>query len=225
MDRRERLDDPEEATRTAQDGHQARIWTSLPGTIQSFDADACTAVVQPTIQGIQQNPDGSFVTINMPLCLDVPVEFPGGGGCTLTFPIAEGDECELRFQSRAIDAWWQNGGIQPQIEQRLHDLSDAICVVGIRSQPRKLTNISTTTTQLRNDAADTYVELDPAGQTVKVVAPGGINLNGVTIDSDGNLGSPGEITRGVGTGDQVTLGQHKHPTAGNGPPSVPTPGT
>jgi hypothetical protein len=225
MDRRERLNDPEEATRAAQDGHQARIWTSLPGIIESFDADAQTAVVQPTIQGSQQLSDGSFKIVNMPLCEDVPVEFPSGGGCTLTFPVKKGDECTLDFQSRAIDAWWQNGGIQPQVEQRMHDLSDAICRVGVRSKPRKLAAISTTKTQLRNDAGDTYVELDPTAQVVNVVAPGGINLNGVTIDKDGNLDTPGTVTAGVGGADQVGLQTHKHPTAATGPASAPTPGT
>lgn len=225
MDRRERLDDPEEATRVAQDGHQARIWTSLPGIIVSYDEDANTASVQPTIKGKKQLPDGSFVTIEMPLCLDVPVEFPGGGGCTLTFPIKEGDECKLTFHSRAIDAWWQNGGIQPQVEQRLHDLSDATCQVGIRSQPRNLAGISTTKTQLRSDDGATFVELDPAGKLVNVTAENGITLNKVTIDKDGNLGTPGGIVAGVGGGDQVALQTHKHPTAGNGPPSSPTPGT
>ena len=78
MDRRERLDDPEEATRVAQDGHQAQIWTSIPGIIQSFDPSTMTAVVQPAIQGIQQLSDYSFKIVNMPLLLDVPVEFPSG---------------------------------------------------------------------------------------------------------------------------------------------------
>jgi len=177
MDPRERLDDPEEATRTAQDGHQARIWTSMPGIIQSYNADENTAVVQPVIEATQELSDGTFKQLVLPLCQDVPVEFPGGGGCTLTLPLAAGDECILDFQCRPIDAWWQNGDVQPQIEQRMHDLSDATCRPGVRSKPRTLTNISTTKAQLRNDAGDTYVELDPSGKAVNIVAPGGFTVS------------------------------------------------
>lgn len=201
MDRRERLNDPEEVMRAAQDGHQARIWTSMPGIIQSFDSVAMTAVVQPVIQGIFQAADGSFTAVNMPVLTDVPVEFPSGGGFTMTFPVTEGDECMLDFSARCIDAWWQQGGIQPQAEKRMHDLSDAVCRIGVRSKPRVLTDISTTSTQIRSDDASTYIEVK-AGQLVNVVAPGGINLNGVTIDTHGNVAGIAKLT----TTDTYSLG-------------------
>lgn len=42
----------------------------------------------------------------------------------------------------------------------------------------------------------------------------------------GDIRASGEITRGYGTGDQVTLGHHVHTSGGSGSPtSVPTPGT
>lgn len=37
-----------------------------------------------------------------------------------------------------------------------------------------------------------------------------ITASNVTLDAAGNLKTIGEITRGAGTGDQVTLGQHTH---------------
>ena len=201
MDRRERLNDPEEVIRAAQDGHQARMWTSMPGIIQSFDPVTQTAVVQPAIQGIFQSPDGSFTPVNMPVLTDVPVEFPSGGGFTMTFPIVQGDECMLDLSCRCIDAWWQQSGIQPQAEKRMHDLSDAVCRVGVRSKPRALTAISTNSTQIRSDDASTYIEVK-AGQLVNVVAPGGINLNGVTIDTHGNVAGIAKLT----TTDTYSLG-------------------
>ena len=69
------------------------LHTMLPGVIQSFDPVKQTAQVQPCIRRI-------FVdkgAVNLPLCVDVPVEFPGGGGYFLTFPIKPGDECVLCF--------------------------------------------------------------------------------------------------------------------------------
>lgn len=224
MDPRERLDDPIESTLVAQDGHQVRIWTSIPGIIQSYDPATQTAVVQPSVKGVFESPDGSFTQVNMPLCVDVPVEFPCGGGFVLTFPVKKNDECMLDFCSRSFDAWWQSGGIQSQVEQRMHDLSDGICRVGVRSKPHVVSAQSATSTQLRSEDGTTYIEVK-AGQLVNVVAPGGINLNGVTIDSAGNLHSPAAIIAGFGGADQVGLQTHKHPTAAAGAPSSPTAGT
>ncbi|SDO44246.1 hypothetical protein SAMN05216360_1231, partial [Methylobacterium phyllostachyos] len=48
----------------------------------------------------------------------------------------------------------------------------------------------------------------------------GWNLNGAIIDSKGNITTPGNMTAGQGTGDQVDLQGHTH---GTGP--APTAGT
>lgn len=168
-DRREELDDPEEAFRLSFEGKQAGMWTALPGIIESFDPDAMTCTVQPTIQGVRTLPDRTKAPVTMPLLLDCPVVFQGGGGATLTFPLAQGDECLVVFASRCIDGWWQSGGVQPQAEVRMHDLSDGFVLPGVRSQPRKFTVAGKP--RLTNDEGDTYVELDPAGQ-VSLVADG-----------------------------------------------------
>jgi hypothetical protein len=49
MDQRERSGDFTEALRTAMDGRQAKMWTALPGIIQSFNRGKMTAVVQTTV--------------------------------------------------------------------------------------------------------------------------------------------------------------------------------
>lgn len=171
MDRRERLDDPQEALRAAMDGRQAAIWTLMPGIIESFDPVAMTCVVQPSIQGRLLAPDGSAKMINMPLLLDCPVEFPGGGGVTLTFPITKGDECTVKFASRCIDAWWQQGGVQPPAEFRIHDLSDGFAFVGVRSQPRVLTGVSTDSAQIRSDDGTIVLEVSAGGAVIVADAP------------------------------------------------------
>lgn len=52
----------------------------------------------------------------------------------------------------------------------------------------------------------------------------GVKINSVLIDRAGNLGAPGEITRGVGGGDSVTLGGHNHtqPNDSHGDTEMPT---
>lgn len=164
MLREERYSDNEESLRMSFEGLRSKIWTALPGIVQSFDAVAQTAVVQPTIRAVVRNPDGSTQSVALPLLLDCPVFFPAGGGCTLTFPVKEGDECLMVFASRCIDAWWQSGGVQEQAEFRMHDLSDGFCYVGFSSKPAVISNISTTAAQLRSDNGAGYVEVDPDGK-------------------------------------------------------------
>ena len=148
----------------------------MPGIIQSFSTGAITATVLLAIKGIVHAPDGSAQFVNMPLLVDVPVHFPRGGGCTLTFPVAPGDECLVVFSARCIDGWWQSGGVQAPPDPRVHDLSDGFAFVGFFSQATKISGISTASAQLRSNDGATYIDLNPATKKVKIVAPGGFDV-------------------------------------------------
>lgn len=223
MDRRERLSidggAPLELILAALDNDRAGLWTALPGIVQSFSAQAMTCVVQPAIQAQLRLPNGTFQLVTLKPLVDVPVIFPSGGGFTLTFPVKQGDECLVVFASRCIDGWWQSGGVQAPIEVRLHDLSDGFALVGPRSQPRVLSAISTTTTQLRSDDGAAYVEI-AGGHAVNIVAPGGVTITG-------NLHVTGAVIAGFGSGDQVGLQTHTHSGVqpGAGSTGAPTAGT
>ncbi|WP_175777953.1 Gp138 family membrane-puncturing spike protein [Burkholderia anthina] len=176
MDRKERLDDELASLRTMLRGWQVGVWTALPGVVESFDDDAQTCVVQLAIKIPVRGSDGAITTAALPPVVNCPVQFPSGGNCTLTFPVAQGDECLVVFASRCIDAWWQSGGVQEQADWRMHDLSDGFALLGFRSQPRALAGVSTSSTQLRSDDGSTYIDLNPALQKVKIVAPGGFDV-------------------------------------------------
>ncbi|SAI96087.1 Gp138 family membrane-puncturing spike protein [Klebsiella aerogenes] len=164
-----------------------QIRVALPGIIQSFDPDSVTAVVQPAIRYVERDNDGATETQDYPLLTDVPVIFPRGGGCTLTFPVKEGDECLVIFGDRCIDFWWQSGGIQEPVDDRMHDLSDAFCIVGPQSQAKKISGISTSSVELRSDDGGTKLSLNPSSGEINGTAPGGFNLNGLKILPDGRL--------------------------------------
>ncbi|EAZ3143239.1 translation initiation factor IF-2 [Salmonella enterica subsp. enterica serovar Napoli] len=149
---------------------------SMPGIVQSFDPDTVTAVVQPAIKGYEPDSNGVSQSTTLPLLVDVPVVFSRGGGCTLTFPVKAGDECLVIFSDRCIDFWWQNGGVQEPVDDRVHDLSDAFCIVGPQSQAQKISGISTGAAQLRSDDGSTFFELNPSTQKIKIVAPGGLDI-------------------------------------------------
>jgi len=176
MDSRERWDDPEEALRVAMEGMRSGLWTAMPGIIQSFNAAAVTATVQISIKGVVQASDGTAKFTDLPLLVDVPVHFPRGGNCTLTFPVAAGDECLIVFSARCIDGWWQSGGVQAPMEPRMHDLSDGFAFVGFFSQATAIGDISSASAQLRSNDGSTYIDLNPTLQKVKIVAPGGFDV-------------------------------------------------
>lgn len=192
-DQREYHDSQIEALLTMVDALQARMWTSMPGIIESYDPATMTASVQISIQGKVQDNKGNWTDQTLPLLVDCPVKFPNGGGFSLTFPIQKGDECEVTFSSRCIDSWWQNGGVQPQFEYRVHDLSDGFVEVGPRSQPRVLSNISTNTVQLRNDAGDTYVEID-GSKNITLKSPSQVTVDAPLAHFTGDITAAGTIT-------------------------------
>ena len=211
MDSRERYDDPEVMLRAMLGGLLPGIWTALPGAIVSFDASAVTASVQIGITGSVLKQYGSSGSVNLPLLTDVPVVFPRGGGCTLTFPVAAGDECLIVFACRAIDAWAQSGGVQRPTNARKHDLSDAFVILGPQSQANKISGISTSATQLRSDDGGTYVELDPAGQVVNVVAPGGMTITAPTVHITGDVNCDQTVTAATDViGGGKSLKTHVH---------------
>lgn len=149
------------------EGAHAQLWTALPGIVQSFNAAEGTVVVQPAIQARQEAPDGTISAVSLPLLADVPVCFPGGGGATLTFPIAAGDECLVVFSARCIDGWWQLGGVRAPADTRMHSLSDGFAFVGVRSAARALPGLSTTSTQLRSDNGAMVLDFNTGTGVIK----------------------------------------------------------
>lgn len=169
MDRRERISGKSPnallvAIKAAFDAFQGDVWTALPATVSAFNAAAVTVSAQPTIQAQIHQPDGTWVNTTLPLCLDCPVMFQGGGGFVWTFPLAKDDEGLLVFASRCIDSWWQSGGVQNQAELRMHDLSDGFFfpTSGL-SQPNIPGGVSTTNAQLRLKSGQLIMDVAPTG--------------------------------------------------------------
>jgi phage baseplate assembly protein gpV len=177
------------------------------GTIKSYNATLQEVTVQIAFTQVTSiSPGGVKTFAQYPLLLNVPIQYPSGGGFTLTFPIAAGDECVVLFNDRSIDNWLAQGAGQPPNIGRVHDLSDGIAIVGIRNNTRALTGVSTTTTQLRNDDGDTYVEV-AGGGVINVVAPTQVNITAPTVDINAsmqiNLNTPIVAISGILAVDNV----------------------
>ncbi|ECF1874404.1 translation initiation factor IF-2, partial [Salmonella enterica subsp. enterica serovar Javiana] len=115
--------------------------------------------------------------------------------------------CLVIFSDRCIDFWWQNGGVQEPVDDRVHDLSDAFCIVGPQSQAQKISGISTSAAQLRTDDGAAFVEV-AAGHNVTVKTPGALTATaegGTTITSpiitlNGDVTINGNLSQGMGEG-------------------------
>lgn len=217
MDYRERLHNQQVALSVMLDSMQASLWTALPGVVSSVDLVRMTVEVQPTIQGRQVDQQGNFQFVTLPVLPDVPICFPCGGNYMLTFPVKPGDECLVVFASRAIDNWWQQGEVQTPHEPRMHDLSDGFAIIGPRSQPNVISNISATTTQLRNLNGQNYVEVDDAqnkltlhAEQTTVEVNGASNTITLTAPTQVIMDTP----RAVVTGQLVVTNSHGASDAG-----------
>ncbi|EHL08969.1 hypothetical protein HMPREF0322_00392 [Desulfitobacterium hafniense DP7] len=153
------------------------IRVAVPGIIQSFDAGAQTATVQPAIREKIVDPAGNVSDVALPLLLDVPVVFPKAGGFAITFPVKKGDECLVVFGDMCIDGWWSAGGIQNQLEKRRHDLSDGFAILGVSNQPNKVQNYNASNLEIRSLSGGQKIELSDNG--INLV--GNVRVNGVPI--------------------------------------------
>ncbi|EJI3745661.1 translation initiation factor IF-2 [Escherichia coli] len=175
---------------------------SLPGTIKSFDPESVTCEVELSTFGLSATAKRGSTSVDRikgedgyyPVIQDIPVVFPRGGGCTLTFPVKAGDECLVIFSDRCIDFWWQNGETQNTSRTRSHSFSDAFVIPGPQSQAKKISSISTSAAQLRTDDGSAFVE---------VAADGAVTITSPQITLNGPVQVNGAITS---TGDQTANG-------------------
>lgn len=164
---------------------------ACPGIVQNFDSTRQVVTVQLAIQeNILQNL--APVAVKIDQLVDVPVLLLGGNGFTICPPINTGDECLVIFGDMCIDSWFQSGGSDNvQLDRRRHDLSDGFALVGVRSQPRKLTGYSTTKLQIRSDDGNTFVEVGPNEITLKAT---NVTVTSPTIKLDGAVEITGDLT-------------------------------
>lgn len=112
-----------------------------PAIVQSFDAESLTVNVQiaeKKIIGI--NKDGTnkvadYPEIKAKICYACPF---------ITYPIEQGQECLLLFSDREIESWFITGQAQTPSYTRMHSITDAFAIFGIRSIPQMITILADT---------------------------------------------------------------------------------
>lgn len=111
----------------------ANLRVARPATVLEYDASQQRAVVQPLVlDGGIDGETGARVTRRLPAIVDVPVVFPGSGDFSITWPVRKGDTVLLIFTDHSLDKWLHRGGEVDPLDDRRHDISDAIAIPGLR---------------------------------------------------------------------------------------------
>ena len=113
--------------RQAMRNQLAEVQTCVPAEILTYDYKKQKASVKPCLNRVYT--DGEVT--EYPPIHDVPVIFPRSGGASITMPVKKGDPVMIMFSSRSIDEWAENGGTLSPTDNRMHDINDAIAIVGL----------------------------------------------------------------------------------------------
>ena len=111
------------------ENNQRSLFTSIPAIVSDVSKLGSNKIsVQPALQ--EELPDGKNKDIT--ILVDMPIQWPSGGGAVMTFPIKVGDSVLVVFSMRSIsDFQVSTGGTVAPFDDRLHNLSDGYVIPGI----------------------------------------------------------------------------------------------
>ena len=174
----------EEKNRLMCDKVNIDLRVACPGIIQSFNPVEQTVTVQLALRENVSNSEYQKEWREIQPLLDVPIVIPRAGGYCITMPVERGDECLVVFGDMCIDGWWQQGGIQNQVDKsmRRHDLSDGFAILGTWSQPRRIKDYSINSCQIKSEHGKACIELKENDVNIKA---GNVNIDASQITLDG----------------------------------------
>ncbi len=180
-----------EAIRSHIANFETQLYTALPATVVSWDAEAQTITASPVMLEAYEDGDIS----KLPEIDHVPVMFPSGGGGSLTFPIQVGDEVLLVFSSRSFDTWWSTGEVDKlSSTQRYNEYTDAVAIVGITSKDKSV------------KAHTTDVELKFKDNAIRLVEDSSVVIHtgssSMTMNSDGTIDTTVKDTWSLNNGSE-----------------------
>lgn len=148
---------------------QSKRWTAIPGAIKSYDATRQCADIDPLVR--VRLADGSIE--DLPVLVCVPVQFPSGGGYSITWPLGAGDPVMVHVCSRSISQWLAGGSATADPESpRQQSLTDAVAVPGLRpfSDPLAAPSASGVDLHIGKDDGSVSIRITSAG-AVEITAP------------------------------------------------------
>lgn len=104
--------------------------------------------------------DGTRVYADYPVIMQCPVVTLFGGVDFMSMPIAVGDNCIVFFNDNEIDQWSANGDGKVCSTFRMHDISDAIALVGLRPLTNSIAGYLANGIRLSHGAGDSQTRID-----------------------------------------------------------------
>lgn len=202
-----------EPLQRALDALSSVINVALPAKIESYDYTKQLASVKPQLK--KRYASGSVES--MPIIPSVPVMFPRSGGAQMTLPVKAGDFCLIICTDRSIDDYLAEADETAPSDNRQHDLTDAVAMVGFI--PFQAFDSGEITAPPNND--DVLISYDGSEFILKPNGQVELNSTQLTINSDltvnGTLDTSSTISAGssiTATGDVtangVSLETHVH---------------
>ncbi len=179
----------------------AELHVGLPAKIVDFDPDKQTCDVQPLLLRLIYNEDEEIEEERFPQITNVPIHYPSGGGWSLIFPLNVDDIVFLTFAERSIDQWLEGEAgqeINPQ-HSRKHDLSDAVCVPGIRTRNGAIA-------ELGSLGEDCRLGRDDGDPQILLKANGDVEIGAKSGDAAIIIRANGDIEMARGATEAMVLG-------------------
>ena len=173
------------------------------GYIEEFNSGNQTATIRIAIKKvIEESLDGSKTYKEHPLLMQCPVMTIFGGGSFMNMPIAKGDSCIVLFCDRELDEWLYNGGVQAPVTPRMHDISDAIAIVGIKHYQNSISDFlangirisfaADSRIDLTNDQIESIADLFKHNGNMRVT--GNLDVSGTIKAGNGATGTFNVVT-------------------------------
>lgn len=158
--------------------------TCYPASIVEFDPVKQVASCKLSIESYYTGLDFSYAKQPAVTLLDVPVQFPQGGGWDITFPVKAGDPCMLLFSQRGYDHWLYEAkeeaglveGVPHPDFDRCFSARDAICILGPRPIPKAIPDFNNDGMELRNEAKSQRITFHSSGD-VEITTTANVNIN------------------------------------------------
>jgi hypothetical protein len=156
-----------------------QVWLSsvfwmLPCEVVSLSTLGGGAQIFAELRPVVNLRDAAGAIIELPSLVDVPVQWPSGGGYSFTFPLDVGDTGLCFFASASIATWTATGAVRSDPEgRRQGHPTDAVFIPGLRpltSPPANaVRSVADDTLRLGVDADDSTpgrIIIDQAGKVV-----------------------------------------------------------
>lgn len=116
----------------------ADLFLPMPAIVQAFypasTGQAAAVDALPVVQRfVPTDSDGSLAAEDLPVVPNVPLVYPTGGGCRISWPLVPGDTVLLIPLYLAITQWRLSGlpSTAPNVDQGLHHLGNCVALAGL----------------------------------------------------------------------------------------------